>query len=445
MNSPTRRTFLKFSSLPAVSAVSQVRGQSRQSKPNIVLLMADDLGYECLSCYGSTSYRTPNLDALAGGGVRFTQAYAQPLCTPTRVQLMTGLYNNRNWQAFGILDPQAKTFGHMMQGSDYKSCIAGKWQLYSYNPPDYEPEWRAKGMVPKDAGFDEYSLWHTGHTEDKGSRYADPTVLEDGRLHRDMKGKYGEDVFCDYINSFVERHRNQPFFAYFPMTLPHGPFMPTPRSPEWKSGNRLKADTKHYKDMVEYMDEVVGRVVGNLDRLGLRERTLVLFYSDNGTPREIQSRIGARTVQGGKGLTTDAGTRVPLIANWKGSTPSGKVLDDLIDSTDFMPTIAELTGARMPAEIRPDGRSFAPQLRGEKGNPRDWVFCHYDPRPGWDKKQYTLQRFARDQRFKLYDDGKLYDVPDDVLEQQPLKKGEGGPAANRARQKLKSVLDAMPS
>jgi hypothetical protein len=99
----------------------------------------------------------------------------------------------------------------------------------------------------------------------------------------------------------------------------------------------------------------------------------------------------------------------------------------------------------MPAEIRPDGRSFAPQLRGEKGNPRDWVFCHYDPRPGWDKKQYTLQRFARDQRFKLYDDGKLYDVPDDVLEQQPLKKGEGGPAANRARQKLKSVLDAMPS
>jgi arylsulfatase A-like enzyme len=358
---------------------------------------------------------------------------------------MTGLYNNRNWQAFGILDPQAKTFGHMMQGSDYKSCIAGKWQLYSYNPPDYEPEWRAKGMVPKDAGFDEYSLWHTGHTEDKGSRYADPTVLEDGRLHRDMKGKYGEDVFCDYINSFVERHRNQPFFAYFPMTLPHGPFMPTPRSPEWKSGNRLKADTKHYKDMVEYMDEVVGRVVGNLDRLGLRERTLVLFYSDNGTPREIQSRIGARTVQGGKGLTTDAGTRVPLIANWKGSTPSGKVLDDLIDSTDFMPTIAELTGARMPAEIRPDGRSFAPQLRGEKGNPRDWVFCHYDPRPGWDKKQYTLQRFARDQRFKLYDDGKLYDVPDDVLEQQPLKKGEGGPAANRARQKLKSVLDVMPA
>ena len=443
MNSQTRRAFLQLGSLPALAALNRTQAQLRQSRPNIVLLMADDLGYECLSCYGSTSYRTPNLDALAGSGIRFTQAYAQPLCTPTRIQLMTGLYNNRNWRAFGILDPKAKTFGHMMQGTGYKSCIAGKWQLHSYNPPDYEPEWRAKGMLPRHAGFDEYSLWHAGHTEDKGSRYADPTVLENGRLHRDMKGKYGEDVFCDYINSFVERQRNRPFFAYFPMTLPHGPFMPTPRSAEWRTGNRLKADKKHYKDMVEYMDDVVGRVVSNLDRLGLRERTLVLFYSDNGTPREIQSRIGDKIIQGGKGLTTDAGTRVPLIANWKGTAPAGKVLDDLIDSTDFMPTIAELSDARIPAEIRPDGRSFVPQLRGEKGNPRDSIFCHYDPRPGWDKKQYTLQRFARNQKFKLYDDGKLFDVPNDVLEQHPLKPGGGGPEAGRARQKLQSVLDSM--
>ena len=157
-------------------------------RPNIVLIMADDLGYETLGCYGGTSYKTPHLDALAKEGVRFTQAYAQPLCTPTPVQLMTGQYNHRNWRAFGILGPEEKTFGHMMRAAGYKTCISGKWQLYSYNPPDFEPEWRGKGMLAENAGFDEYFLWHAGHTEDKGSRYADPVVLDNGTL-RSFEGK----------------------------------------------------------------------------------------------------------------------------------------------------------------------------------------------------------------------------------------------------------------
>jgi arylsulfatase A len=441
MDSRTRRAFLRLASLPALSTLRASGQPAANQKPNIILIMADDLGYECLGCYGGTSYRTPNLDALAADGLRFTHAYAQPLCTPTRVQLMTGLYNHRNWRAFGVLDPKAITFGHVMQKAGYKTCMAGKWQLYSYNPPDFEPEWRGKGMLPENGGFDEYSLFHAGHTEEKGSRYADPTVLENGRLRKELRGKYGEDLFCDFINSFVERNKGNPFFAHYSMALTHGPFMPTPQSPEWKAGNRLKADKKHFKEMVEYMDEVVGRVVSNLDRLGLRERTLILFYSDNGSPREIQSRLGQHVIQGGKGYTTDAGTRVPLIANWKGTTPRGKVFDDLIDSTDFLPTIAQLGGAQLPLKI--DGKSFLPRLRGEAGQPREWIFSHYDPRPGWDKKPYTRKRFARNKRFKLYEDGRFFDVPKDVLEARPLAAGEISGEAADARRQLQRVLKSM--
>ena len=431
----TRRRFLTAS----IAAAARAAGIER---PNIVLILADDLGYECLNCYGGTSYRTPHLDRLASQGIRFTHAYAQPLCTPTRVQLMTGKSNFRNWRAFGIMDPKERTFGHMMRDAGYKTCIAGKWQFYSYNPPDFEPEWRGKGMRPEQSGFDQFCVWHAAHTEDKGSRYADPTVYENGEL-RTLKGQYGPDVYSAFLHRFMENNRTQPFFAYYSMALTHGPFNPTPRSATWRSGNRLENNPKYFGDMVEYMDECVGRVVRKVDELGIAERTLVLFYSDNGTPREIRSRMGQTWIQGGKGLTTDAGTRVPLIARLKGTTPANKVADDLIDSTDFYPTIAEAAGYKLKAaDGTIDGRSFLPQLNGQRGRPREWLFTHYDPRPGWDKEEYRLMRFARDHRFKLYDDGRLFDVAADPLEQRAIGSGEGGAAA-AARVRLKKVLGSM--
>jgi arylsulfatase A len=185
--------------------------------------------------------------------------------------------------------------------------------------------------------------------------------------------------------------------------------------------------------------------VAHIDRLGLRDNTLILFYSDNGTPREIESRMGDRVIRGGKGETTDAGTHVPMIANWRGAAPAGRVLDDLIDSTDFIPTMLDVARAKRPSGFLVDGRSFLPQLRGEKGAPRESIYCWYDPRPGWDKEQYSLKIFARDKRYKLYSTGDLFDVAEDALEKTPIRPGSETPAARQARIRLRTAIEAMDS
>ncbi len=443
--------------------VSQFALGAEADRPNIVLIMADDLGVEGLNCYGGTSYRTPRLDRLAAEGMRFTQAYAQPLCTNSRVQLMTGLYNNRNWLYFGCLDPQAQTIGHFMQAAGYRTCIAGKWQLQSYDPPDYPGSElrRGKGMQVGKAGFDEYSLWHTGHTELKGPRYADPVILQNGKFRKDLRGRYGEDVWVEFIADFMKRHTmkrrktklqpddDKPFFVYYPMTLPHWPFVPTPRSKDWGIPEKMHpplgttgGDTKYFPDMVAYMDEVVGRVVDTVDRLGLSENTLIIYYSDNGTDRRVVSQTSFGAVTGGKGRMTDAGTHVPLIVRWPGHIKPG-INDDLVDSTDFLPSVLEAARRPIPNSVGLDGRSFYPQLMGKPGQPRQWVFCHYDPRPGWDKDKYSEQRFARDKRFKLYDTGQLFDVPHDPREQHPILAKNDTAESKPARARLLKVLQSM--
>jgi arylsulfatase A len=202
------------------------------TRPNILLILADDLGLEGLGCYGGLDYRTPHLDRLAANGARFTHAYAQPLCTPTRLQLLTGKYNQRNWVAFGIMVPKEKTIGHFLREAGYKTCIAGKWQFWSYDPPDYPgaAQRRGIGMKIENAGFDAYSVWHAFHTEDKGSRYANPTVYQNGEFLKNTAGKYGEDLWIDFIADFMDRNRREPVFAFYAMALPHWPMVPTPNS-----------------------------------------------------------------------------------------------------------------------------------------------------------------------------------------------------------------------
>lgn len=419
--------------------------QSQPQPKNIVLIMADDVGIECFGCYGGEDYQTPRIDALAASGLRFSHAYSQPLCTPTRLEIMTGRENHRNWMYFGILPPQEKTFGHMMQQFGYETCIAGKWQLQSYDPPDFPnaDRRRGKGMHPRDAGFSEYSLFHALHTEDKGSRYANPTFLRNGKLHT-VDGAYGEDLSVEFILDFMSRNKAKPMFVYYPMALPHWPMVPTPISKAWQDPEqRLDESTAYFPDMVEYMDELVGRLVDGIEKLGLREDTLVLFYSDNGTDRRITSTFAGREVQGGKNTTAQTGIRVPLIANWPGKIKP-RVTRDLVEAADFVPTLAELAGKSVPEPWQIDGFSFAPTLfRSDLSAARDWAFFWYDPRPGWDKDKFSRSIFALDHNYKLFGDGRMYDIAGTNLREQPIDVNSLTPKQTAAREQLQRVIDKM--
>ena len=410
------------------------------SKPNVVLIMADDMGFECLSCYGSTSYKTPVLDGLATRGIQFSHCYSTPLCTPSRVEIMTGQYGFRNYDDFGALNPKEKTFGNFLKDAGYATCVAGKWQLSK------------DSKMPAYFGFDEHCVWNMTPRKETSvianGRFAHPLIERNHAVLPDeyIEDRYGPDICCDYLLDFIERKKDVPFFAYYPMILVHSPFVPTPDSPEWQDKNRRdEKDTRYFADMVAYADKLVGKIMDKLEALDLLENTLVIFTSDNGTHRKITSQIeGDIEIAGGKGTMPDAGTHVPLIAYWKGVTPGGVVLDDLVDFSDFLPTLTELADVPIPEGMPCDGHSFLPQIKGEKGNPRDWVFCYYNPRVPFADFQAHAGQFVRDQRFKIYHDGRFYDVPADFLEKNHLIKGDGDVEMETAREHLQAVMDTMP-
>lgn len=434
MNGIIRRDFLKIIGTYSPAFLTPnflFKKTDKINKPNIILIMADDLGYECIGCYGGQSYKTPVLDQLTKTGVRFQHCYSQPLCTPSRVQIMTGRYNFRNYKMFGYLDLPEITFGHVLKETGYNTCIAGKWQL-------------GNGIEgPYHAGFNEYCLWQIySNIAGKGvagSRYADPKIYQNGKVLKNTKGKYGPDIFCNYILDFIERNKSKPFFIYYPMALIHGPFVPTPDSQDWMKHN-YKNDKKYFSDMVTYMDKIIGRIVNKLEELDVREKTLILFTGDNGTDRRIQSRINGDLLQGGKSLMTDAGTHVPLIASWQGMIPENSVCYDLIDFTDFMPTLEAIANTALPEKVKIDGRSFPPQLYGKKGNPREWVFTHYW---GYGRDIMKTRRCVRNKQWKLYDDGSFFNVSSDPLEQNPIRSEEITGKIDSVRNRFQSVLDKM--
>lgn len=405
-------------------------GEPRQ-QPNIVLIMADDLGCETIGCYGAKEYKTPHIDALAAKGVRFKHCYSQPLCTPSRVKIMTGRYNHRNYRGFGYLNPKEVTFGNLAKKAGYQTCIAGKWQLCG-------------DAATVDAfGFDEHCLWNM-HRYKKGTpdakepkgwlrRYDSPTLYKNGEWIK-PKGMYGPQVCTDFICSFIKRNKNQPFFVYYPMILAHSPFVPTPKSTDKHCGNRKQ----NFIDMVEYMDLLVGQIVKQLEGLGILDNTLIIFTGDNGTHSSITSETAEGRIKGGKAKMTDAGTRVPLVATWRGKSPAGKVLEDLVDFSDFLPTVCEAACAPIPTDRVIDGRTFLPQILGRKGKPREWIFCHYWGR-GRNRKE--TREFVRDQRWKLYNDGKMYDIRSDVLELSPLQETE--PELVAVRKRLQAALEVV--
>jgi arylsulfatase A len=403
--------------------------------PNILLIMADDVGREVLGCYGGTSYATPHLDRLATNGMRFTHCYSMPVCHPTRICLMTGRYPFRFRAGWGRFPKEATTFAHVLREAGYATAVAGKWQLVLQKTnPDH----------PQELGFDQSCLfgWH------EGPRYHQPYIWQNGQRRTDVEKPdvFGPDVYCDFLIDFMTRHREQPFLAYYPMALCHeisDDFQPVP--PPAPNGKY-----QDFREMAETMDAIVGRLVAALDRLALREQTVILFTTDNGSPARylthVEQRSGrivrhhapvvslmhGREIRGGKGSLTDAGTRVPLIANWPGTIQPKQEVDDLIDFSDMLPTLAELAGARVPEGLDLDGHSFAGRLKGKGPGPREWVFC-----------EHKNQKWVRTRDWKLYGDGRLFDMRDAAGQERPLTEDQQSAEAKAARKRLEQALGSL--
>jgi arylsulfatase A len=402
------------------------------ARPNVILIMADDLGYETIGANGGTSYKTPVLDRLAAEGVRFDRCYVQPLCTPTRMQLMTGAYNVRNYVDFGSMNPKLKTFGNLFRDAGYKTGIVGKWQLGQ------------AADLPKTFGFDDACLWQ--HTR-RPPRYANAGVEINGVEKDFTDGTYGPDVVNDYACEFVRKHKSEPFFLYYPMMLTHSPYQPTPDSPDYDKtamGENVNKHERHFGEMVEYMDKLIGRLDRTLQETGVRENTLLIFLGDNGTGSGTKSMMGDKVVIGAKGTTNEFGMRVPSIVSWPGHAATGKVCPDLVASVDFLPTICDAAGIKVPVDnMLIDGQSFLPQVFGKTGQPREWIYSWYCPR------QENLREFAFDHNFKLYTTGEFYDLRTDLTEKQPLKvdalAGEAAAAAKKLRGALDQYAQARPA
>ena len=337
-----------------LGAAEPAKPAAKVDRPNIIFILADDYGIDGVGCYGSDQFKTPNIDSLARSGVRFETCYCTPLCGPTRCLLTTGRYGFRTG---GLTNPSANrplpqdepAVARVLKQAGYATGHCGKW--------------RQMGATPADWGFDEYLTDPTA-----GGYYWQTSYTKNGKLVQLDHEVYYPDVAHEFAVDFIRRHREGPFFFYYASHLVH---MPILRTPDSKAAVGTERD--FYADNVTYLDKQVGLLVAELDRLNLREKTLILFSGDNGTARQ-SGTIGGREVHGAKGSMWEGGARVPLIANWKGTTPEGKVLKDLVDFSDLLPTFAEVAGAKLPQGVTFDGRSFTPQLRGQQGTPREWIF-----------------------------------------------------------------------
>lgn len=411
-----------------------------QQPPNIVLIMADDLGYEALSLYGNDFNESPNLQEMASKGMLFENSHSTPLCTPSRIQLMTGKYNFRNYVGFGILDSNEKTFGHLLQEAGYETCVVGKWQLYGY-----ERQWELaggrKGSFPEEAGFDDYCLWQI---EQVGSRYKDPLIHTKRTGLKTYLGKYGPDLFADYAEEFMTKHAAGPFFLYYPMVLTHAPFEPTPDLPEFEgySPDQNLNEPKYFPAMVRYMDSIIGRLIRKCEELDIAGNTLFIFMGDNGTDRKVISRVNGHEIQGNKGRTTNFSTHVPMIAYWPGRIKENSIYSGLIDFTDFVPTLMDVAGVNISGKLMNlDGISFYPVLTGNLSpkNRREWVFCHYDPNWGGREKS----RFIYNLDWKLYDSGEIYNLKEDIHETNPISFEDLNRQEKTVVKKFRKIMNTM--
>jgi arylsulfatase A-like enzyme len=400
------------------------------ARPNIVFILADDLGFESIGAYGGKEYqnvgpiRTPNLDALAKSGMRFDQCYATPVCSPARSELLTGKYNFRTGfidiagrrGAVDKLDQVAHpTLAAKLKEAGYVTAIDGKWHLSGStnkcgdvpSSPDHDTAFPHL----RECGFDRQFIFDGPHLENYGNPHSAKT--------------YPPAVLQQWCLRFLEEQKDskRPFFLYYASPIPHFPIKPTPLHPDGKGS---------FADVIEYLDMQVGEIVQKLDALGMREKTLIMFSGDNGTDNPISTVMrDGRVIKGGKHLMLDTGSHVPLLASWPGVIAPGSIYAGMVDFTDIMPTCLELAGTAPPNGL--DGISFAPQLQGQPGRqPRTWVHS-----------LFLGQYFVRDAGWKLRENGKLFDVSDAPYSERLIKPENDTIDSKAARTRLRAVMTKL--
>lgn len=306
-------------------------GAAAETKPNVILIMADDLGYGDLSCYGSTRIRTPVLDGLAKEGVRLTNFYAgATICTPSRMALLTGCYPPRMGWRGGVmgykmamntgLAPEARTVAELFKDDEYHTGLCGKWHLGN-----------ATEMLPRQQGFD-LSFYVKSSNNQTTKLWRDDELVADPFENRRLTQQFTEEAI-----GFIRANREQPFFLYLPFTAPH---FPAEAHPDWKG----KSNNGAYGDVVEELDARIGEILETLKETQLERRTLIVFLSDNGPEPSQKKFATAEPCRGLKWSSMEGGTRVPCIMSWPGVIRPGQVSDDLVAAIDLLPTLAHACG-----------------------------------------------------------------------------------------------------
>jgi arylsulfatase A-like enzyme len=432
---------------PALLSLLLVSAAFGARPPNLLVVLADNVGRDWFSCYGATQIQTPAIDRLAATGVRFEHFYATPLCSTTRVQFLTGRYGLRTgWHIHhdaglyggGGFDPAREiTWARALRDAGYATALAGKWQI---NDPVAEPD------AIQRSGFDEHLIWSgmrpgTGDADTRWraahqaagdrsyeERYWDAKSFRNGKPET-LTERYAPDVQLDFLVDFMERNRAKPFVAYYATSLPSIPTTHTPAEPK-----RDAPEAGQFAAMMRHLDAQMDRLVWELDRLTLRSDTIIIFATDNATPVRLAGPTARARERGGVRLMSEFDLDMPMIVNCPGRVPAGLVTEALTDASDIFPTMLSLAGVPLPRGVTLDGRSFAGLIGGaEKYVPREWVFG-----------QYGGVRAIRDARFKLYSTGALYDLVADPMEKANLAASDA-PGARAAGKKLGAALTGLPA
>jgi arylsulfatase A-like enzyme len=412
--------------VPLTAFASQ--GQKTRKKPNILVIVADDLGYGDIGVHGSKAVPTPNIDKLAQRGVRCTSGYVSaPYCSPSRAGLLTGRYQTRFGHEFNPhvgdeaklgLPLDQRTIANLLRAVGYKTGLIGKWHLGF-----------SKDHHPQERGFDEFFGFLVGAHNYALNKDAEPRFASTMSRNLIYRGKqvqkldgFATELFTSEAIDFMKRHKDEPWFLYLAYNAVHTPLEIDPKLKERVPADVKDPDRRGYLALLIGLDDALGRVLAQLRDSGADEDTLIVFFSDNGgsglAPFLAYNAALNRPLRGNKGQTLEGGIRVPFFVAWPGTLPAGKTYDHPVVALDVLPTACAVAGVKTPANA--DGVNLIPHLSGKNAAPpHDALFWRFGPQKAVRKGNWSLVDW-RDFEKKTSSGWQLYDLAKDIGQKDDL-------------------------